>query len=571
MIKTKIFCLGLLCLVFLTTKAIANQPQVLVATIEKPCESNNPRVITGSMRVKNITEMTLELRTEDLQNRDYDFSFISSKRVLQPNEETIIAYRGSIHNDGKYQINAKIFAEVDGEVVGSHLIDMYYLVEKGQLLVTDYEHLFMQREEHDQVMGDAFLSISDDGQIKRSNDYKQRMPSVQKMIEMDPLSINRIPTRSFGPGCDKDCAEQLLKYKNHTLKDYDEVDPYSIEYNKITPKGLISAKGEFNYKGMDNLLHPAFGWRVKAWKRVAGLAWIVVAEDWIQWDGKWALNIIDGPGEVRFQYVAFNRFFTPVTSADDTYRWVGPIRSSLNSPHNEGSWNADTSGGAVRGLGEIYREGMVLWSKLYWEGGISPLRASSIKVYFPNTSYDCGAGTGVPWSCANAGGTIWLIPSHASRNGVMQHELSHQINYQYWAGITPPGSGGMHSLGSCYNSGLAIMEGFANFMVFWTQSDRGGDPSMGFDFRVENPSFACADPKNINESWVAANFWDLHDSHGDGTDNLWFIHPGAVPGIFLRTGMKAGMASFYPIYRNAANSEHRSIIDNIFKQNNIIE
>lgn len=569
MLNVTRLCLGLALSLILVGKAQANQPMILMAKVEKPCESNNPKLIAGSLRIKNVTEMTLELRIEDLQSREYEFSFVSSQRVLRPQEEAIISYQGSIHIDGKYQINATIFAEVDGEVMGSHVVDMYFLVEKGILSVVDYERLFLQRDEKDEVMGDAFTSFSDDGQIKRSIDYQQRMPSVQKMIEMDPKSINRIPTRSFGPGCSKECEQEILKYSQRSLKNVDEIDPVTAKLGEITPKGFILAQGEFNYKGMDNLLHPAFGWRVKAWKRVLGSIWTVVAEDWIQWDGKWALNVLDGPGEVRFQYVAFNRFFTPMTSGDDTYRWVGPIRASLGAPHNEGSWFADTSGGSVRGLGEVYREGMVLWSKLYWEGGINPLRGSSIKVYFPNTSYDCGSGSGNPWSCASSGGTIWLIPSHASRNGVMQHELSHQINYEYW-GSTPSGSGGSHSLGSCYNPGLAEMEGFANFMVFWTQSGRGDDPSTGFDFRVENPSFACSSPLNTNESWVAANFWDLHDTHGDGSDNLWFIHPGAVPGIYLRSGVKSGMAAFHPTYRNAANAEHRTIIDNIFRQNHII-
>jgi hypothetical protein len=213
---------------------------------------------------------------------------------------------------------------------------------------------------------------------------------------------------------------------------------------------------------------------------------------------------------------------------------------------------------------------MILWSKLYWEGSINPLRGSAIKVYFPNTTYDCGDGTGVPWSCAARDGRIWLIPSHASRNGVMQHELSHQINYEYWGNSVPSGAGGPHNLSSCYNTGLAEMEGFANFMVFWAQSGRGDDPSSGFDFRVEDPSFACSSNKATNESWVAAAFWDLHDQHGDGSDNLWFIHPGAVPAIYLRGGMKNGLNDYHPVYRNAANAEHRTIIDSIFRQNNII-
>ncbi|MCB0412374.1 MAG: hypothetical protein KDD22_07600, partial [Bdellovibrionales bacterium] len=75
---------------------------------------------------------------------------------------------------------------------------------------------------------------------------------------------------------------------------------------------------------------------------------------------------------------------------------------------------------------------------------------------------------------------------------------------------------------------------------------------------------------NKNESWVAADLWDLHDTHFDGSDNLWFIHPGATPAIYLLAGKKNGMHEMYPIYRSKANSEHRTIIDAIFQQNKII-
>ena len=71
-----------------------------------------------------------------------------------------------------------------------------------------------------------------------------------------------------------------------------------------------------------------------------------------------------------------------------------------------------------------------------------------------------------------------------------------------------------------------------------------------------------------NETYVAATFWDLYDQHTDNKDRLWFIHPGAVPGIYLRTGKKNSMDRFRSDYRSAANAEHRTIIDHIFQQNN---
>ncbi len=542
----------------------AYESRYLVHVLKRVCENGDAKNIAGEFVLKNVTQQTVHLMIESQQGPQYEFAFNSEQRVLKPNEETIVHYKGSIRADGKFQINVKVSMQVGAEFRATHEVDLYYLVEQGQFRMSTYEELFLQRDVVDKEMGDAFSSAEDNGRVKRGDEYQSPLPSVQQMIDLDRKSIFRIPVDTAPAGCKEGPCRKQPSLKDFTVQDIVQSPPVA------TLDGIL-ARGEFSYKGMDNLLHPAFGWRVRAWKRILGSIWVVAAEDWIQWDGKWQLNVPTIGDETRFQYVAFNRFFTPMTSSEDTYRWVGPIRGALGSPHNEGSWFADTSTGGARGLGEIYREGMTMWSKLYWEGEINPIRDESIKIFFPNTTYDCGDGSGSPWSCASRDGRIWLIPSHASRNGVTQHELAHQMNYEFWNNNLPSGSGGSHNLTSCYNPGLAVVEGFANFMVFWTQSARNGDPNAGFDFRVENPSFACADPLNVNESWVAANFWDLHDTRGDGSDNLWFIHPGATPGIFLREGMKSGMAAFHPVYRSKANAEHRTIIDAIFRQNNIID
>ena len=107
-------------------------------------------------------------------------------------------------------------------------------------------------------------------------------------------------------------------------------------------------------------------------------------------------------------------------------------------------------------------------------------------------------------------------------------------------------------------------------MVFWTQANRGIASSSGFDFAIEDLSCACDDPLNRNESGVASTMWDLYDGRVDGQDNLWFTHQGAVPGMYLQSGKKNSMADFHSTYCNAANSNHRTIIDRIFRQNKII-
>jgi hypothetical protein len=552
------------------------ESRYLVSSLGNICQNTDPKNITGSFKIKNFTDQTLEIAVNAVRKDEYQFRFIAEQKVLSPGQESTVHFRGSIFAEGKFQVIAGIeILNENGDRISSDQVDLYYLVEKNKVRASNYEELFLKPDVLDQVRGNSFNIQEDTGRLKRGEEYKNPLPNVQRMIELDPKRIYQIPTDSADPSnCSQPncpCPRGALECGAKSLKALPEEQmeaPKDESHHLLAPK---TATGTFSYKGMDGLLHPAFGWRVRAWRNAPGSGWHIVAEDWIQFDGHWTLNYESGDGSMQFQYLAANRFFTPMTSSEDTYRWIGPLRASVPAVFNEGSWLADTSGGSVRGLGEIYYQGMYLWSKLYWEGEINPLRDNTIKVFFPNTTYDCGDGTGSPWSCAARDGRIWLIPAHASRNGVIQHELSHQINYQFWGNVLPPGSGGSHSLGSCYNKGLALTEGFANFMVFWAQSGRGDDPtSPTFDFRPENPNFACASPLDTNEAWVAANFWDLHDTRGDGSDNLWFIHPGAVPAIFLRSGMKAGMADFHPTYRNSANPEHRSIIDSIFRQNNII-
>ncbi|MBF2013849.1 MAG: hypothetical protein IGS23_01180 [Rivularia sp. T60_A2020_040] len=564
------FAIATTLLTGISFKASAHQPLGIVTRRSEVQPEGSARQIQGTFVLENVTEYPLVLQIQPLETKSYNFKFSEEKLLLKPGQSAPVKFQGGINEDGKWQINVEIKQlSEEGVLAGRHTVDLYFLVKEGKYQVSTYEKLFLTPDIRDSQLGDSFESIVDDGSIPKAPQTVKR-PRMEQLLEMNKEAIFKIPTETEGK--ERPSTEPIRTIKpglirQPILKPSPIFKPNS-DTNRLKAT-TINAKGRFSWKGTDNQLHPAFGWRVRAWQK-DGSSWKKVAEDWIQSNGSWQLQFPKSSGTVKFQYVAFNDFFTPQNSSGDTYRWVGPQRNSISTNHDEGGWIADTANGAVRGLGEIYDEGMNLWSKLYWNGKINPLRKKSIDVIFPNTTYDCGNGSGNPWSCANTGGKIWLIPSHATRNGVMQHELSHQINYEYWNNKLPPNSGGSHSLGSCYTPGLALTEGFANFMVFWTQAPRNSAPSAGFDFDVENPTFACKNPLNLNESWVAATFWDLHDTRPDGKDNLWFNHEGAVPGIYLRTGKKNSMADFYEIYRNAANTEHRTIIDDIFKQNYII-
>ena len=149
----------------------------------------------------------------------------------------------------------------------------------------------------------------------------------------------------------------------------------------------------------------------------------------------------------------------------------------------------------------------------------------------------------------------------------MSHELAHQVNFEFWDNDLPPNSGGSHTLTGCFTKGLALVEGFADFMESWLYDSQSSSAPNTVGINIESvPSSVCRDIGE-NETYVAATFWDLYDKRYDGKDNLWFVHAGAVPGIYLRSGKKNKMESFLTAYRNAANTEHASIIEDIFKQN----
>jgi hypothetical protein len=566
--KTKQFSIWLMAMAVFSP-AMAYQPSIADAHVTELKKRGHSKDVMGKILLQNKTKKTLLFKYAPLKNQSYKFKISPSSVYLRPGQKAPVKFRGSLNQQMRHQVmlNFDVLSERKLKV-GNFRKDLYFSVKQGTYTLSSYKKLFLQRNVRDEVMGSSFSTGKVRANMPISRDYRRKMPKLKQLISLNRELIYKIPTNS---GVKRRQVDRPIYDRPIIVRPIPRPFPITplldFGYGGDEKSSNTTAVGKFSFKGMDNLLHPAFGWRVRAWRKRSG-NWKKVAEDWVESDGKWRLVFTKKSGKMKFQYVAFNRFFKPLDPNNDTYRWVGPQHNSVGTNHSEGHWFADASAGNARGLGEIYDEGMVLWSKLYHRGGINPLRGSAIKVYFPNTNYDCGSGTGTPWSCASTSGKIWLIPTHASRFGVMTHELGHQINYQFWNNQRPPNSGGSHSLGSCYTPGLAMMEGYANFMVFWAHANRGTDPNAGFDFRVEDPSFACS-TNNKNESWVAAAFWDLHDTRADGNDVLWFNHEGAVPKIYLTNGKKNSMSAFKNLYRNAASNGHETHIDNIFSQNNI--
>jgi hypothetical protein len=397
------------------------------------------------------------------------------------------------------------------------------------------------------------------------------------------LTLDRIRKQMSGKAGDKVCDQEDIAALRHgdLFAEEDEEEEFQAPQavtHIIT--GMFSTRWS-----SDHALHPGFGFKVEAWTNETG-SWKRLAAGWVQSNGTWELRVDSSKAysgsQLRVMYRSYNSYYEPQNQDGHSYSWRDPDRFNIPSNFYVGHRYADTDGGTYNGVGELVEAAMYMWSRLYWNGGINPVPGTPIVLYFPNTWYDCGDGSGVPWSCANTSGEIWLTSAHGIQADVVVHELSHQLNNKFWNNKRPAGSGGSHSLNGCYPTrlGMALREGFANFMPAWVGypsrnvAEGGfsaGRWALGYDPETRFPPPNCANGWE-NEVWVARTFWDLHDTRSDGNDILWFIHRGAVISLYLANGVAndgdaRDMRDYENIYRNAATPGHEGFISDIFDQN----
>ena len=469
-------------------------------------------------------------------------------------------------------------------------IDLYYRLDavRHTWFMGDYHDVF-GRPEPDPLFG------------RPTGDYKE----VAARLPVDVLSFRsnrRIPgeTEDDGGKLFQETLERVLGEKS-ALAGADACQAEDYDVRVLTQAGVPASgsrtvslaafayqlSGRFSTKwSADHSLHPGFGFRVEAWSDDFLGIWIKLGEDWVQADGTWSLNVPGVPifsgNRLRVYYRTRTSYYDVKDLSENRYVWVDPDWLNIPASFNVGHRYADTDGGSYNGVGELVDAAMYTWSRLYWNGGINPVPASPVNVYAPNTTYDCGDGSGSPWSCANVGGNIWLIASHSVQAQVVSHELGHQLNYKYWNYRRPANAGGSHSLTSCYPAklGMTLFEGFADFLAGWVgypgrSVAEGGFGSgrwaLSWDLESRNAPPSCTNGWE-NELWVGRTFWDLHDTRGDGNDVLWFNHLGATPVLYLANGVAnegdaRDMRFYETIYRNAASFGHQNFISNIFDQN----
>lgn len=487
---------------------------------------------------------------------------------------------------GCYWANVVGRRQPDSELV----VDLYYRLDAGRHTwrMGGYQEVF-GRPEADELFGrqtgDYLKQAAElpvDVLSFRSN---RRIPAETeddggKLFE---ATLKRVLDEKSGLAGDSLCLEE--DYDVNIVSQAGGASASRAAPNAPAAAYLVS--GRFSTKwSADHSLHPGFGFRVEAWSDDFFGIWIKLAEDWVQADGRWSLNVPGVPvfsgNRLRVYYRTRTSYYDVKDLSNNRYVWVDPDWLNIPASFNVGHRFADTDGGVYNGVGELVDAAMYTWSRLYWNGGINPVPASPVNVFAPNTTYDCGDGSGNPWSCANVGGNIWLIASHAVSARVVSHELGHQLNYKFWGYKRPANAGGSHSSTSCYPAkpGMTLLEGFAGFVAGWvgypgrSVAEGGfslGRWALGQDLEQRTGGPSCTNGWE-NETWVARTMWDLHDTRGDGQDVLWFNHMGATPVLYLANGVANNgdardMRFYETIYRNAASPGHQTLVSNIFDQN----
>jgi hypothetical protein len=285
-------------------------------------------------------------------------------------------------------------------------------------------------------------------------------------------------------------------------------------------------KGEFRWIDTKNKLQPATGWRAAMYLYKNG-KWVDTGDRaTVDSNAKYTIKTsLPAQSTAAVVFYLSNRYFDLMDGHADKY-WVSlPGFTTGLATMDYGAYYIDLNQ-SVPGLGELHRNAYNLYSK-FVKVGFSPLRSKPIRIIFPGTD-DCG-------SCTK-NGTVHIEFVKGTSSHTIKHELGHELMYQYWGGM-PSGSGGYHEWPKCYNQGLALSEGFAHFVAWWSDVDRGtlsGD--WGMSYNGESPKASICQTIGKNELRVAATFWDLHDTKVDGVDHYTNFDEAKILDMILGGG-----------------------------------
>lgn len=560
--------LGPVCLLAAATGLWAHQPSPVDVTMESILARRGESYL-------RLTNATREVQTMALSAGDAGtISFRPARGIVLSPGSTLDVNLGELAMDDGLQV-LHVVTTVEGAGAGPALHEVL-IVDRAGITRTTYERAFLgQRTE---IRGESVPLRVDIG-----GGYFDAQPMARFAF-----ASGRLPE-----GAAVEIVDEVSTFElsNMRLRELPEDGGATLPTTRMARTrgeeraGVFgSIQGKFNVKlpganGGAAFYQAAWGWKVRVWQFIGGI-WFQIGSASVKSDGTWLADYTQPPLpgiQVHVEYQPANRFFQVQDANGDIYTWFDDWNWDVT---DTGFRVADlTKSGNAPGIDRIYQGGMALWRK-FKKYGMNALRDEPVQITYPNTmaTGKCQStdknGKAIAWSCSQSGdGKIWLISAHAVA-GVVQHELAHSIHSYYWDGNMPAGSGGKHNITKCYNAGLALTEGFADFMPYWVQFDRTAvnpvEAQLGMPIDTLGNSY-CKGASN--EAQVAATFWDVYDTTNDGTaplmDSWYFTKAYAPVSIFLKNPGHNSMLEFVNVYVNILGSGSAPGVTNLFLWNNM--
>ena len=580
--------IGLLFGLLLTQGASATQPTPYRVEIETEIAGE-----TLIIQVKNLEKESavVELSPGDLGS----LKFSPMRLQVGANQEASakVSLSGELKGKQVLHIQTRTLIRKElGVIPGPSHYQPYWIDGRSAKKIS-YEDAFLRSRE--QISGKSELARIDLGgapyvsEISRLSFKAASVPTtariesaelrtIEQYLKMEPKQLPK--EISVGSSTNQalfDVAHTSSSVGNPTMLIEDLQTPFFQPQVSIQN---MSIRGRMSLKVSNNTYKAAWGWVVRGWQNIAGV-WVFLGWTYVNSDGSWQLslplNLPNAP--VRIEYQTKNRFVSIQDSNGNPYTW-GDTWSLTGAITDIGNRYADlTVNGDLPAVDRLYAGATQIWVK-FFNNGMNALRDQPIQVFFPNTlsSGRCinndGSGP-YAWSCSYWNdGRIYIIPAHGSES-VVQHEIAHSINSFYWRGDMPPGSGGTHNLWDCYNNGLALTEGFANFLTYWTQFDRASSSPVAayFNMNLETlPAGVCAN--QTAEMRVAATFWDMYDTRGESVstsmgDGLHYINQGVPVALYLNN-KKNAMSDYLAVVQAGQSSSWQNEFSRLFRLNKII-
>ncbi len=501
---------------------------------------------------------------------------------VRANGQGKLPFRFALENNGKHLalLMIEVYDKTGKQLIGRQTVDLYFLVRKGRYQRSTYTELYVPRDEIipvSKVSRDAKIAPFPTKEPMRHIDPRILEDLTSQHIGREnngfPTSISTLPAVDGSSSLLSDAPDSWPSGQDLMLK------LLGIE-NAQAATGYFHVSGKFSFKGIANdFLQPAWQWEVELRGKKDNGESAILATAKVDHNGNWYASFAEFgySGQELLILYRMKNFYVSFekNEAGTPYLW-GHTFSDIPTTLNIGHWYANTSeSGTAFGVADAYANTVLYLGKSLMHS-IDPIREQPIRVFIPNTWYNCGLDQEEPHSCArregdDGAGWLWLAPKHMYTTNwllvepidglsiipflvstdfvpdpkTLYHELAHHTHYEYWDNELPPTLEVDDCISSDEAKGRALVEGFADAIAFWHlhQLDEAAPTEVSYTGNIESPYAPC---NNESEpALVAATLWDLMDTHNDDVafDHMNFDNPADVLLTFLEGGYHETMSS----------------------------